>query len=345
MKLGRLFGPPILLAASVLFTLLVSEGCFTLLLVHPQLLRALPDNTLAHLRHYYLAHDRNMIQAMPECARFDAGLFYTLKPGRFRFRNREFDNEFRVNHLGLRDDEASLRAPAVIVVGDSYAMGWGIDEEETIAKTIERRTGLRSLNGGIASYGTVREIRLLDRLDTSALKYLVIQYDDDDVLENRPFTNHDNKFSVGDEAQYGRDVERAERRKRYYFGRRTFEILKGILSPEPLHEPAPATAADQARYFVNVLLHAGRTDLSRVRIIVLEVSLSRRIEEAFPLALEREVSSPAYPHHIRSMDILDLAGKLKPEHYYELDDHLRSSGQAVVADLVVQVIRSGGGRP
>ena len=340
MKHGRLVGPPLLLAASVLLTLLVCEGCFTLLLVQPQLLRALPGNTLAHLRHYYLAHDRNMIQAMPECARFDPGLFYTLKPGRFRFRNREFDNEFRVNHLGLRDDEAALRAPVVIVVGDSYAMGWGIEQEETIAKTIEKRTGLRSLNGGIASYGTVREIRLLDRLDTSALKYLVIQYDDDDVLENRPFTNHDNTFSVGDAAQYGRDVERAERRKRYYFGRRTYEILKGILSPESVHEPAPATAADQARFFVNVVLHAGRTDLSRVRIVVLEISLSRRIEDAFPLALAREISSPAYPHHIRAMSVLDLAGRLKPEHYYELDDHLRASGQAIVAEAVVEAIRS-----
>lgn len=340
MKLRRLVGPPILLAASVLVTLLVAEGCFTLLLVQPQLLRLLPGNTLSHLRRYYLTHDRNMIQAMPECARYDAGLFYTLKPGRFRFRNREFDTEFRVNHLGLRDDEASLRAPAVIVVGDSYAMGWGIQQEETIAKTIERRTGLRSLNAGIASYGTVREIRLLDRLDTSALKYLVIQYDDDDVLENRPFTNHDNAFSVGDEAQYGRDVERAERRKRYYFGRRTFEILRDTLSPAPVHEPATATPADQARFFVNVLLHAGRTDLSRIRIVALEVSLSRRIEDAFAIALEREVSSPAYPHHIRAMDVLDLEGRLKPEHYYELDDHLRGPGQAVVAEAVVEAIRS-----
>ena len=340
MKLGRLVGPPILLAASVLVTLLICEGCFTLLLARPELLRVLPANTVSHLRRYYLAHDRNMIQAMPECARYDAGLFYTLKPGRFRFRNREFDNEFRVNHLGLRDDEASLNAPVVVVVGDSYAMGWGIEQEETIAKTVERRMGLRSLNGGIASYGTVREIRLLDRLDTSALQYLVIQYDDDDVLENRPFTNHDNTFAVGDAGQYGRDVERAERRKRYYFGRRTYEILKCILSPEPIHEPPPATPADQARYFVNAVLHAGRTDLSRVRIVVLEVSLSRRIEDAFPLALEREISSPAYPHHIRAMSVLDLAGRLRPEHYYELDDHLRAAGQAVVAEAVVEAIRA-----
>src|SRR4029453_13718327 len=97
----------------------------------------------------------------------------------------------------------------------------------------------------------------LDRLDTSALKYLVIQYDDDDVLENRPFTNHDNEFSVGDEAQYGRDGGGREPRKGTYFGRRTFEILKNILSPAPVQEPAPATPADQARFFVNVVLHAG----------------------------------------------------------------------------------------
>ena len=81
-----------------------------------------------------------------------------------------------MNRLGLRDDEASLRAPAVVVLGDSYAMGWGVAQDETIAEVIERETGLRALNAGIASYGTVREMRLLDRIDTSRLRYLVIQY-------------------------------------------------------------------------------------------------------------------------------------------------------------------------
>jgi len=46
----------------------------------------------------------------------------------------EFTNEVRVNHLGVRDDEASLVAPDVIVIGDSHAMGWGVDQGARCAR-------------------------------------------------------------------------------------------------------------------------------------------------------------------------------------------------------------------
>jgi hypothetical protein len=333
-------GPPVMLVLAVLVTLSVAEGGFTLLLARPSLLRWLPATTMSHVRRYYLANDRNMIQAMPECARYDPELFYTLKPGTFRFRNREFDDEFHVNRLGLRDDEASLRSPAIVVLGDSYAMGWGVAQDETIAEIIERETGLRALNAGIASYGTVREMRLLDRIDTSHLRYLVIQYCNDDFLENRPFTSHGNAFSVGDEGKYQEDVRRAARRKRYWFGRRTISFLRDVFSPVEPPGPRPATPEDEARYFVNTVLHAGRTDLSGVRLIVFEIAQSRAVDSAFVLELRRRAASEEYPAHIRNMRVLDLTGRLTPEDYYDLDDHLRKSGQLAVARAILEAIRA-----
>ena len=74
----------------------------------------------------------------------------------------------------MRDDEESLKAPEVIVLGDSVAMGWGIEQNETMAQQIEAMAGLKVLNAGISSYGTVREMKLLNRLDLSRVKYLVI---------------------------------------------------------------------------------------------------------------------------------------------------------------------------
>jgi hypothetical protein len=340
MKVAKVVGPTLLLAFSGLVTLTLAEGFFTLLLAKPSLLRGLPATTVSHVRHYYLAHDRNMIQAMRECARFDPELFYTLRPGVFRFKNREFDNEFRVNSLGVRDDESALREPQAVVLGDSYAMGWGVDEDETIAKTVGRETGLRTLNAGIASYGTVREMRLLDRVDTSALRDLVIVYCNDDVIENRPFMSH-GEFSVGDAGRYEEDVRRAERRKRYYFGRRTIEFLRDVVSPAPDTGPRPVSPESEARYFVNAVLHAGRTDLSRVRIVAFEVSQLRTVDSHFALAVRKEVSTETYPPYIRNMVVLDLVGRLKPEHYYDLDDHLRPEGQHAIAEAVVEALRGG----
>lgn len=341
MKIAKGVGPLLLLAFSVVVTLTLAEALFTLLLVKPSLLRVLPATTASHVRRYYLAHDRNLIQAMRECARFDPELFYTLRPGTFRFRNREFDDEFRVNSLGVRDDESALRAPQIVVLGDSYAMGWGVEEADTIAKTLERETGLRALNAGIASYGTVREMRLLDRVDTTALRDLVIVYCNDDVIENRPFMSH-GEFSVGDAGRYEEDVRRAERRKRYWFGRRTIEFLRDVVTPAPDTGPRPVSPESEARYFANAVLHAGRTDLSRVRIVAFEVSQSRTVDSHFALAMRQEVSAETYPAHIRNMVVLDLVGRLKPEHYYDLDDHLRPEGQHAIAEAVADALGAAG---
>jgi len=337
-KLRHLGGPLLtIVSLGVVFALV--EGLFTLLLAHPALLRGLPQGLKSHVRRYYLAHDRNMIQAMACCARYDRELYYTLRPGSFRFQNREFDDEFRVNHLGLRDEEPALVAPELIVLGDSYAMGWGVAQDQTIAKLVERETGLRALNAGIASYGSVREMRLLERLDTSRLRYLAIQYCSDDYLENGPFTNHGNSFTVGDEALYREDVKRAERRKRYWFGRRTLEFLRDVLGRGEPPGPEPASLHDQARYFANVLQHAGRTDLSSVSIMAFEIAQSRVVDSSFALALRAELASARYPAHLRRLRALDLTGRLKPEDYYDLDDHLRPSGQQAVAQALAAVIR------
>jgi hypothetical protein len=332
-------GSTLLLVGSVVVGLGLSEGFFTLLLARPRLLRGMPAGTVSHLRRLYLAHDRNLIQAMPCCAQFDPQLFYTLRPGRFHFENREFDDEFDVNTLGLRDAEGALHDPELVVLGDSYAMGWGVPQDETMARLIQRETGLRALNAGIAGYGTVREMRLLDRIETATLRYLVIQYCDDDILETRPFANHDDVLEVRDQRQYRQDVRRAERRKRYWLGRRTYEFLHDVFFPTPEPEFRHASPEEHARYFVNALLHAGRTDLSRVRLVTFEILQTRTVDGVFALALRREIASEKYPPWVRDMIVLDLTGRLGPEHYYDLDDHLRPEGQKIVAAAVSEAIR------
>jgi hypothetical protein len=218
-------------------------------------------------------------------------------------------------------------------------MGWGVPQDGTIAQIVERETGLLALNAGISSYGTVREMRLLDRIDTRRLRYLVIQYCNDDFLETRPFTGHGNTFAVGDRGRYERAVARAVARKRYWPGRRTFELLRDVLAPEERDAPRPATVEEQVRYFVNAVLHAGRTDLSRVQIIAFEISQARRADGRFAEALKREMSDATYPPPIRSLRVLDLSKRLGPADYYDLDDHLRPSGQRAVARAVIEAIR------
>jgi len=162
----------------------VCEGAILALLYHPELLRHVPLKMKRDIRLLYAGYVRNIIQFMPACAVADEELEYTLRPGVCTFSNIEFRNEFHINSLGVRDDEESLSKPEIIVIGDSDSMGWGVGQDETYAAILEKEGGMKTLNLSVSSYGTVREMHMLKRADLSNLKYLVIQYCDNDHLEN-----------------------------------------------------------------------------------------------------------------------------------------------------------------
>jgi len=109
----------------VVVIFLCLEGYIGYILSNPN---SAPSWLYAALKTYHRERDWNIIQMDSRCAQYDSSLFYTLKPGSFQFENREFTNDFKVNRLGLRDDEKSLNMPKAIVLGDSYAMGWGVDK-------------------------------------------------------------------------------------------------------------------------------------------------------------------------------------------------------------------------
>ncbi|WP_226689847.1 SGNH/GDSL hydrolase family protein [Ruegeria arenilitoris] len=139
------------------------------------------------------------VQYLPDCARYDPELGYTLRPGNCVFENTGFSTELDVNSAGYRDNEASLDAPEIVVLGDSQAMGWGVGQGKTFADIIEAETGRKTLNTGVSSYGTARELMALDRLDRSNLKTVIIQYSDNDGYENRRYLSEGSLSAMPEE--------------------------------------------------------------------------------------------------------------------------------------------------
>ncbi|HEY6505512.1 MAG TPA: hypothetical protein VIZ28_16170 [Chitinophagaceae bacterium] len=107
----------------LLFAIAIPEMFFTYWLYHPS---KIPAFLVPSFRYYYGNMQRNIIQFNPACSIYDSSLLYTLKPSsRFVLSNYEFSDTFRINKMGLRDDENSLSKPAIVCIGDSYAIGWG----------------------------------------------------------------------------------------------------------------------------------------------------------------------------------------------------------------------------
>lgn len=85
---------------------------------------------------------------------------------RGEFRNPEFRTRIVINEQGLRDRSYPSERPEghhrVLVLGDSYAFGWGVEAEETLAKRLEADlTGLDVLNGGCSGWGTEQQLLFL----------------------------------------------------------------------------------------------------------------------------------------------------------------------------------------
>ncbi|MFH1081390.1 MAG: hypothetical protein V1766_14235 [Pseudomonadota bacterium] len=315
---------------------------FLLFLIrHPGVLKKCPMPIRNSIGHLYNTGDRHVIQFSPTCAKFDESLGYTLKPGQCIYSGREFSNRYSVNRLGMRDDEPSLDHPRIIVAGDSFAMGWGVDQEETFAQRIERQTGLRVLNASMASFGTAREMMMIGRIPTDRLQYLIIQYCENDYDENLSFFLNHNVLPTMKEAEYRRYAAMDNQPKTYFFGK--YLLMEIGNRMDEIRRPRPAEKKpldkDDVDLFINAIMKSG-LDLKNVQIIVFTMN-GRNPDDnkAFPAELRRRIARGDYPRYIRGMIVLDLSDILKDDHFYVLDDHLNRTGHKMIADVLLKNIR------
>lgn len=314
------------------------EGCISFTLNHP---RFIPKGYALNLLRYYYDHfDRDVIQFSDTCARYDSGLFYTLKPGTCRFANREFDVGYSVNSLGVRDDEAALDNPEIVVIGDSQAMGWAVGREQTFSALIGKLTGKKVLNTGISSYGTAREMIMLDRVARGRLKYLIIQYSDNDYEENRYFAGNNNQMNISTAEKYENIRRFHKDNTRYYPGKHILTLIKIIKSPDisisgPVASPYQPYEIDA---FLQVL-QKSRPDLRNLKIIVFEANPYAANERSFLENLKKQIKNPSYPDYIRNMIVLDLGKELNAGKYLTLDDHMNADGHRLIAERVTAAIR------
>jgi len=80
--------------------------------------------------------------------------------------------EIRTNSLGFRDEERPLSKPRgkkrVLVLGDSFALGWGVSADNVFSKKLEQllnavSPGYEVINMGIGNYNSSMEVELLKR--------------------------------------------------------------------------------------------------------------------------------------------------------------------------------------
>jgi len=216
-----------------------------------------------------------------------------------------------------------------------------VAQDETYAQVIERKTGLKVLNAAISSYGTAREMRLLNRIDTSNLEYLIIHHSYNDYYENKAFLESGNQLKISSRETYEKVQRLYLGRKRYFPGKYTYRVLRwgggvlkyGLISFARRLTDGEATddfiTEDEAGIFFETLLNAGATGLEGFKIIILG-------ESNFTAALEKILRSERYSG--LGLEVITVSFDNEPggPFSYILDDHPNAKGHRAIAENLLR---------
>ncbi len=316
------------------------ELLFTYWIKNP---RSVPASARPLLNTYCTQAETHIVQYMAQGSEYNNDLFYTLKPlTRFLFSNPEFSDSFYTNKMGLRDDEFSLQRPSVICLGDSYAMGWGVAQPESFPEQLEKMLHEKVLNAAISSYGTVRELKNLYRLDTSALQTIIIQYCRNDYRENNEYVTHNYSLPVSSRARYDSLLEDHYWSTLWYPGKRVFTLTKmyseqrlnPILFPQRItwKDSAAFHLNKAARYFIEILYRSS-INFNKVTVLVVDMNEQQTMNNDFIDAVNELIQLPQYTGHFnKHLIMVPVAGLLTNEDFYILDPHIKASGHRKIAE-------------
>ena len=99
---------------------------------------------------------------------YDDLLGWAHRPGQHgRFVHRDFSVEVRISSQGLRDAEYPYERTSrkrMLVLGDSYGWGFGVEHDEIFSEILERRhPDWEIINASVSGYGTDQQLLYLDR--------------------------------------------------------------------------------------------------------------------------------------------------------------------------------------
>ena len=95
--------------------------------------------------------------------KYDSLLGWAHKPGQEGiFETPQFRTVVRINENGLRDRQHSYErqndSERILVLGDSFAWGYGVEESERFSQLLEEELGVEVINAGISGYSTDQEL-------------------------------------------------------------------------------------------------------------------------------------------------------------------------------------------
>jgi len=290
---------------------------------------SIPGFLLPHYRWHYASADRNIFQ-VTECAEYDPDFYYRFKPGSCVFSNREFEVMNHFNSAGLRDDEASLARPSIVIFGDSFTAGWGVAQAEAYPQVLESLSQQKVLNAGVSSFGTAREVKMLERLAFDSIETVIFQYHPNDFEENLESIQNNFVLPISPRHHYDSIKKSIADRNRYYPFKHLANISKSIILSNLRTDKDIENDTLEARAFLDILINSRVADVAK-RIVVFKMDTDDN-DDGFVDAVDALLTRGKYS--TLNLSTVRLEGVLGKEDYFILDPHINSRGQAKVASVL-----------
>ena len=282
---------------------------------------------LIHLqRLIYFGGKRNLWMVNNECAEYDQHLIYIPKNGACNFNNTEFKTILNFNKYGrindLSSDELLKKSGAIALLGDSFAMGWGVNDDETFSVLLEKKVNKKVFNTAVASYGTYRQLIRFERLNLH--KYvdtIIIQYNNNDLDENKFF--QENNFKKN---------------------RETFEFLSQISKKDKkklFEQIGPSIKFSLARVYSFFFLYKNDFKEHQDYLIKLinkfENVKNKRIIIFYLNHLNKKFKNyPLNQDEFPNIEFIEI--NLDKKHFFLLDQHINRQGHEKVAEKLTRIL-------
>ena len=138
---------------------------------------------------YQFGGIREIWQSNDDCIEYDKELIFVPKKSSCDFNNIEFETTLSFDDYGRYSDHPiNHDKNAIVVLGDSHAMGWGVNDENTFSAILEKKINRPVYNLAVAGYGTPRELIRLEKSNLiNEADTIIIQYCYNDYGENKEF--------------------------------------------------------------------------------------------------------------------------------------------------------------
>lgn len=282
----------------------------------------------------YMRATRSVWQSQVSCVDFDDELIYKPKIGACQFNNAEFKTTLNFSAEGRFTGEKPA-GTGIAVIGDSHAMGWGVQDEETFAALLQKMTRRPVYNLAVSSYGTVREVLRLEKSGLLAkVDTVIIQYCGNDLDENKrgEISGTDenrkkfNKITTGKQSFMG--LLGMIRKTYGYVFTLPFKRNKATVAEPARPAQASKAADDFSSHYQPLMAVLGKhPSLKDKRVLIFYNNGHGQRFQSFPVGKDKLLPNVEFVNI--SIDSSD---------YYRLDDHMTPAGQKVTAQQLFKAL-------